>query len=584
MATTLIKLRWRLTFNRLRGNIWAIIGTILGGVYGLFLLAGLVFGAVFLGAQAPHQVAMVLTLLGSLAVLGWCLIPMLFTGVDTTLDPRALAGWIAPSRQLSRGLAAAGATGLPGIVTALAFVLPALSWALAGRSAAALLAVLLAPVALATCVLASRVLVIGSGLSTSRRGRDVMALVGVLVIFGASILPSILNFWLESRDLNLKLLDDVSRWLAFTPLGWSFSAPAELAAGKFLPATLKTLGAVILPVLLLPAWHGVVARVMTGRSARSSSHKQITFGQEAAAAQTASPVVARTDAVGVAEPLVWQRRLARIVPSPAAAVAARCLRYWRSDPRYLAQGVALVLIPLVLVGVAMVNTLRGRVSVDLGEGPIEFSFSLGHAPSLLLALVPAMALIGGWALHDDLGFDSTAQWMHLAAGLRGYHDRLGRMLGLTVWLLPLLLALLSVMGLWTGRWDMLPAVLGVTLAVLGCALAWSSITSVMLPYETNAPGDSPMRSRTSGIAFVTSLIQAVGLGLIALAACPVAIGFLVIAFQGAWVWGWLLLCAGALWGLAAAWLGVRLGGRLLDQRWVQVLTTVRSWPGHAEAR
>ncbi|WP_196716684.1 transporter [Actinomyces trachealis] len=584
MATTLIKLRWRLTANALRNNIWAVIGTTLGAVYGFGFLVALVSGAVSLGAKAPQHMGMVLTLLGAVTVLGWCLVPMLFTGVDSTLDPRAMAAWIAPSQKLSIGLVAASATGIPGVVTGAAFVLPALTWAVAGHPASALLAVVLAPVALATCVLASRVLVIGSGVSTSRRGRDLMALLGVLVLLVASQLPFFLNLWLDSRTLGLGHLGNAARILGWTPLGWAFFAPAKLAAGHVLSAVLLTLGAVALPVLLLLVWERVLTQVMTGRSARSGSRSRITFGQAAPTPQTASAQATRTDAVGAAEPLLWHRRLAQIVPSPAAAVAARCLRYWRSDPRYLAQGAALLLVPPLLVGVALANTLRVRASAELGEGAITFNLALGHAPNLLLGLAPAVALIGGWALHNDLGFDSTAQWMHLSAGLSGRHDRLGRVVGLMVWLLPILVLLLGVLSVWTGRWDMAPAVLGVTLAVLGCALAWSSITSVLLPYETNAPGESPMHSRTSGMALVVSLVQLAGVGLISLAACPTAIGFVAIAAYGAWAWGWLLLLAGALWGLAALWLGVRVGGALLEQRWVRVLTTVRGWPGHAESR
>ena len=35
MVATLVKLKWRLTLNALTKNIWAIIGTVFGALYGI---------------------------------------------------------------------------------------------------------------------------------------------------------------------------------------------------------------------------------------------------------------------------------------------------------------------------------------------------------------------------------------------------------------------------------------------------------------------------------------------------------------------------------------------------------------------
>ena len=39
MVATLVKLKWRLTLNALTKNVWAIIGTVFGALYGLGALA-----------------------------------------------------------------------------------------------------------------------------------------------------------------------------------------------------------------------------------------------------------------------------------------------------------------------------------------------------------------------------------------------------------------------------------------------------------------------------------------------------------------------------------------------------------------
>jgi len=108
------------------------------------------------------------------------------------------------------------------------------------------------------------------------------------------------------------------------------------------------------------------------------------------------------------------------------------------------------------------------------------------------------------------------------------------------------------------------------------------VGSVLLPYETLAPGDSPMRSRTSGTAFLAALIQMAAI-LLLLAVCSPVLGVAVYGVvQGAPVWGWVALVAGVVWCGLLLWGGVVFGGRVLDRRGPQVLATIRTWPGHSQ--
>jgi len=267
-------------------------------------------------------------------------------------------------------------------------------------------------------------------------------------------------------------------------------------------------------------------------------------------------------------------------PPPPAAVAARSLRYWRTDPRYLVQFLSALLLPVVIVLGPALNS--SRFSAGVNGQPVDTSFALGHAPAPLLFMAPALAVFMGWAIHDDLGLDSTALWSHISAGIRGAHDRLGRVVGAAVWQVPALVVIDLLMVAWTGRWEALPAVTGACLALYGCALAWSCLASVLLPYETLAPGDSPMRSRTSGTAFLAALIQMAAI-LLLLAVCSPVLGVAVYGVvQGAPVWGWVALVAGVVWCGLLLWGGVVFGGRVLDRRGPQVLATIRTWPGHSQ--
>lgn len=572
MVATLVKLKWRLTLNALSKNVWAIIGTVLGALYGLGALGLVLAGAVGLGLSSdPQVIALVLGSLGALLVAGWAVVPLLVTGVDSTLDPRAMAAWTAPSRGLALGLLAAGAFGIPGCLTAVICLIPALTWLVAGQFLAALLALLCAPAALATCVILSRIVVTAAGISSSRRGRETTAIIAFLAVLAVTQLPNLISR-LIGDDLAgfVEHIRAAARILGLTPFGWAFAAPGLVANGSALAALALTIGAWIVPLALLPLWQRVVGGVMTSPGA--------------ARARTRAYAVrgASTDLQHKNQPdvLPWARRLGALLPGPAAAVATRCLRYWRTDPRYLVQFLSIVLMPVILVLVPALNFSRYTFVVN-GQR-VEASLAIGHAPVLLLFMAPALAMFMGWAIHDDLGLDSTALWSHISAGVSGAHDRLGRVVGAALWQVPLLLAVDLLMVLWTGQWAALPAVTGAFLALHGCALAWSCLTSVLLPYETLAPGDSPMRSRTSGTAFLAAVIQMVAMLLLPGVCSPVLGVAIYGVARGSLLWEWVALVLGGVWCSLALWGGIVIGGRLLDRRGPQVLATIRTWPGHAQ--
>ena len=572
MVATLVKLTWRLTLNALTKNVWAIIGTVFGALYGIGALVMVLAGAVGLGLKsAPDVIGLVLGALGALLVAGWAVVPLLVTGVDSTLDPRAMAAWAAPSRGLALGLLAAGALGIPGCLTAAVCLIPVLTWLLAGQFAAALLALLCAPAALATCVLLSRIIVTAVGVSASRRGREATAIITFVAFMVCTQLPNLIPRILGDDPSDfLQRLSGAAKVMGLSPFGWTFSAPGLMATGSVMPALALAIVAWVLPVILFPLWQRVVGKVMTSPG---TSHTRMR-------AYAASSTGSNARQQGLPDVLPWARRLGASLPAPAAAVAARSLRYWRTDPRYLVQFLSVLILPVVLVLGPALNSSRFAAG-DNGQ-PVDISFALGHAPAPLLFMAPALAVFMGWAIHDDLGLDSTALWSHISAGISGAHDRLGRVVGAAVWQVPALVAIDLLMVVWTGRWDALPAVTGACLALYGCALAWSCLTSVLLPYETLAPGDSPMRSRTSGTALLAALIQMAAI-LLLLAVCSPVLGAAVYSVvQGASGWGWAALVAGIVWCGLLLWRGVVVGGRMLDRRGPQVLATIRSWPGHSQ--
>ena len=104
--------------------------------------------------------------------------------------------------------------------------------------------------------------------------------------------------------------------------------------------------------------------------------------------------------------------------TPTGAVAARSLLYWLRDARYLVNilvvpvAAALATVPLLIAGVPL--------------------------PIVALVPVPIMALFFGWLPHNDVAYDSTAVWMHIASGIRGAADRFGRLVPILLIGIPLL--------------------------------------------------------------------------------------------------------------------------------------------------
>jgi ABC-2 type transport system permease protein len=174
------------------------------------------------------------------------------------------------------------------------------------------------------------------------------------------------------------------------------------------------------------------------------------------------------------------------------------------------------------------------------------------------------AYLIGWGPHNDVGYDSTAFWMHVSAGVDGVSDRLGRLapsaaLGMVC--LPgyaLLGAVLS------GRWSLLPATLGAASGVALSGFAVASVASAVLPYPTPKPGEGPFATRPGGAGLTVAVQTVCTMAVLALS-LPVLVLALLAERGTAWA-AWPALVVGPLLGSAALAVGLRVGGRVLERR------------------
>ena len=234
--------------------------------------------------------------------------------------------------------------------------------------------------------------------------------------------------------------------------------------------------------------------------------------------------------------------------TPAGAVTARALTYWLRDPRYSGSLVVVPLLPILLV-------FQGSQSGDFGT---------------LAIAAPLSAFLLAWSISADVSYDNTAFALHVATGVRGMDDRLGRALACLAFALPVVLIFAVGQNFLTGSWQALPGQLGLSLGILFSGLGLSSVVSARYTVAVPLPGDSPFKKPPGNVG-QTLAVQFAGMAILALLVLPEAALLIAELVTGNAVFGWANLVVGPVLGLALFGAGVRLGGRWLDARGPELL-------------
>ena len=503
-------MRFLVLKNSLARSPWQLVGVLFGALYGVGLLGGGLLGLIALSTAPPEVVGTIVTLGGSLVVLGWVLIPLVASGVDQTLDTMKLRTFPIPVNTLLRGLFVCGVLGVPGVVTMLLALATAATWW--RHPLIALAAAVCALVAVATCVVASRMVVsLSSVFSSGRRFREVAGLIGLIPLVLAG---PIIGFF--TAGIGSGPMGDVTALasaLGWTPFGVIWAVPAELAAGHYGLAAIRfVLGVVVLIAATLVWRHGLAVELVTPAysATRASSRGKLGF-------------------------------FARLPATPAGAVAARSLTYWVRDPRYLRQLVSLIVAPALMIFYAVLFD------------------SLGF----LNAIGPIVALVLSLAIFSDVSYDNTAFAAHLASGLRGVDDRFGRVFAIAIFAVPVMVVV-NVVSVWvSGSWGLLPGVLGLSIGLLLSGFGLSSVTSATVVVPVPAPGDSPFTS-PPGAGFSNVASTFATWGILLLLVLPEIVLFTIGAITGQPLWGWLTLLVGVVLGALFLRIGLRSGGAQLD--------------------
>lgn len=519
MVAHLLRLKLTLLRNGLRRSPWQLVGLGIGVLYALGIVALGVTGLLHLRGADAGTAQTVVVLGGAAAVLGWGIIPIVASAADMTLDPARFTTFAVPMPQLLAGLAVAGLIGIPGAATTLVALATVGTWsrsvpAAAGALAGAVLGVL-------TCVVLSKVVTAATaGLASSRRFKDVSAIAFLipLVLMGP-IVAGIARGIAGSAGFMAEL----AAFVAWTPAGAAWAVGGEFAAGNTGAAVLKLLIAVLSLAVLALCWKALLQRALV------------------------TPPYA-----GTAKKKASGTGLFALVPAtPTGAIVARSLSYWLRDPRYAGSMVVVPLLPVLLWFQASQTGVYGMFQL------------VGPLTAFLLA----------WAISSDVSYDSTAFALHVSAGVRGLHDRLGRAMACLVFALPVVLVFSVLPMFVTGAWALLPGILGLALGVLFTGLGLSSVVSARYTVPVPLPGDSPFKKPPGNVA-QTLAVQFGGMAVLLLLVSPEVVLVVLQFTAGSTLPGWICLALGPALGLALFAAGVRLGGRWFDYRAPELLAQV----------
>ncbi|MET7909906.1 transporter [Streptomyces avermitilis] len=472
-----------------------------------------------------HAPAVAVLLVAVLA-LGWAVMPLFFPSGDETLDPTRLVMLPLRPRPLIRALLAASVVGIGPLFTLCLLAGSAIS--VAHGTAAYVTAVvgvvlaLLVSVALARAVAAANI-----RLLSSRKGRDLAVLSGLVVAIGAQLV----NFGAQRLGSagGLSQLDPAADVLRWVPPAAAIGAVDSVSRSSYGAGVAQLVLSVLALVGLLALWSRSLTRLMTS--------------PDGSTLQTAEP---GRDRAGRSS------GLGRLLPAGrTGTVMERSLRYVWRDPKTKAAWATSLAIGLI---VPVFNALQGT-------GSIYFAcFAAGML---------------GIQMYNQFGQDTSAFWMvamTISSTRDAYAELRGRALALLVITLPYATLVCVLTTAMLGAWPQLPEVLGLSFALLGAMLATGAWSSARFPYSIPQEGYKNVAPGQAGLAWISIFGGMVSAALLSAPVITLAIWLNVAA--GGDEWTWLLLPVGAAYGALLTLLGLRLAAPRTARRLPEILAAV----------
>ncbi|MFJ7127515.1 transporter [Streptomyces sp. NPDC098101] len=526
LTSVFVRLKLSLLRNGLRQSGGRTAAYVVSAVFGALFAAGMVLSFVLLRGNA--NAGTVAVLLTGMVALSWAVMPLFMPGGDETLDPSRLVMLPLLPRPLVRALLVASLVGIGPVLTLFLAFGAALS--VAHGAAGTVVAVLAVPLTTVTCVALSRAVAAANiRLLTSRKGRDLALLSGLVIAVGIQVV----NFAAQrlSEPGGLGAIEPAASVLGWLPPAAAIAAVDAASDGDHAVAAVRLLITAAGLAGLLYWWRRSLVRLMV-----EPDGSTIGASPEAGAR-------GKDGGTGL---------LGRVLPGGrTGAVMERSLRYVWRDPKTKAAWVTSLALGLI---VPVFNALQGAGSI----------YWACFASGML-----------GMLMYNQFGQDTSAFWMvaqTISTPADAYAELRARMLALLAVTLPFTVLVTVLTAAVLGDWGRLAEGLGLAFGLLGAMLATGAVASAAYPYSI--PQDSGYKNVVPGQA---------GLAWISIFGGMVAAAVLCAPLIGAAVYLhvtdhhsllWLLLPAGALYGALLVWAGLKLAAPRTADRLPEILAAV----------
>ncbi|MFD5129490.1 transporter [Streptomyces olindensis] len=517
-----VRLKLSLLRNGLRRSGAQRVAYIASAVIALLFAVLQMVGLIALRGQA-HIDALVVLLTAVLG-LGWAVMPLFFPSGDETLDPTRLVMLPLRPRPLVRALLAASLVGIGPLFTVC--LLAGSAIAIARGGAAYAVGVVAVVLALLVCVAFARAVAAANvRLLSSRKGRDLAVLSGLVIAIGAQVV----NFGAQRLGSSgLGELDPVADVVGWLPPASAIGAVHSVSEGSYGVAAAQLALSAAALVVLIAVWSRHLTRLMT------------------------SPDGSTLPAAGSAARERTSSGLGRLLPAGrTGTVMERSLRYVWRDPKTKAAWVTSLAIGLI---VPVFNAWQGTGSVYFA------CFAAGML---------------GIQMYNQFGQDTSAFWivaMTISSTRDAYVELRARAYALLLITLPYATLVTVVTTAMLGDWRRLPEALGLSFALLGAMLATGAWTSARFPYSIPQEGYKNVAPGQTGLAWISIFGGMIAAAV--LCAPVIALTIWLNVSAGGDDWTWLLLPVGAAYaaGLTAA--GLRLAAPQTARRLPEILGAV----------
>ncbi|MEV6572128.1 transporter [Streptomyces sp. NPDC051577] len=522
LTPVFVRLKLSLLKNGLKGSSKRKAVWISSLVFALVVAFFMTLGLSLLHGHA--HAGTVVVLLAAILALGWAFMPLFFPTGDETLDPSRLVMLPLRPRPLVRALLASSLVGIGPLFTLCLAVGSAV--AVARGAAGVVAAVVAVPLLLVVCVaLARAVATANVRLLSSRKGRDLALLSGLLIAIGAQLANFASQRLFQAGGLTqLEPAEAVVRWL---PPATAVGMVDSVSDGDYAVAAAQLALTLVALAALLWFWE----RSLTG----------LMVTPDGSTIAAAKPQKDRGDG-GVR---------AFFPAGRTGAVMQRSLRYAVRDPKTKASWASALAIGLI---VPVFNALQGTGSVYLS------CFGAGML---------------GVQMYNQFGQDTSAFWMvaqTISSPRDAFVELRARAYALALITVPYTALVTAVTAALLDDWAAFPAGLGMCLALVGSMMCTGSLASAHFAYSI--PTDGAFKNVVPGQAGLAWMGIFVGMLVSAVICAPMIALTIYLGATDQQSLTWILLPLGIAWGTLATWAGLRIAAPAVSRKLPEILVAV----------